>query len=83
MGDGKDAPWGDLVSPSSEYKEASVDKSTKLSLSTETLRSLDEQDLAQVVGGHKSAFIGCSVACVSTVCHNKVISVVCLSVLCF
>jgi hypothetical protein len=56
----------------------------KLVLSKETLRSLDDAELADVAGGATGICIGKSVACDSVVCKSAVCNsaVVCQSGIC-
>jgi hypothetical protein len=67
-----------------------MNNSKKLALSKETLRSLDDQDLTDVVGGggsrgreggggHNNNSFGCSGICVSYECNSGI----CSGVLCF
>jgi len=60
------------------------DPSKKLTLSKETLRTLDDQDLAEVVGGATGICVGKSVACDSVVCNSAVCNsvAVCQSGIC-
>ena len=55
----------------------------KLKLSTETLRTLDDSDLTDVVGGASGVCVN-TVACHSGVCHSGAAcqSVACQSVVC-
>ena len=62
-----------------------LERNKKLTLSKETLRTLDDQDLTDVVGGATGICVGIgkSVVCNSAVCDIEVgPSVVCRSVAC-